>query len=924
MDRSRLSRAIKGTIAATVLSTSFATLSFAQEVEEVVVTGTRIQRATDANSATPISVFDAAQLQESGQTTLEDFLQDIPSMTGGQLGSSVNNGNPGLATVSLRGLGSARTLILLNGRRLPSAGTSTGTVDLNMIPTSAIERMEILRDGASTIYGSDAISGVVNIITRKSFEGAEVYASAGTSQEGDGQEYSAAWTFGASSAEDDGHVMFSMQYSRRHDIFQGDRDFSDCPLFESGDQVLCGGSGTTSPAQYFSALDPASFEGGRILDPGTGPRAFDSTIDGFNYAEVSYLITPQEVVSSYGYGEQELWNWEDFTTFEAFGEFLFTNRQSDQLLAPEGTFFQPVVPATNPGNPQGEDVIILRRLTETGGRSFSQDVNTWHGVVGFKGEFCNHWTWDLSYNYNRWVDTQIDRGRSNPGRFRTLLDPDACADDEECAAAVGASGVTAWDPFRENTLTQAMQDYALVVNSPVEKEKLSSLQANLVGDFGDFALASEPFQWAAGYEHRKERAEVTADGAASLGQIYFVSGQDWGGKYEVDEVYGELRAPLMDGRPWVDLLALEASFRYSDYDTIGDDTTFGVVLEYAPMEHLRFRGTYSEGFRAPGIDDLFLPPTQSAETYTDPCVNYGASSNPVLRANCAADGLPTDFELSSPQATGLFGGNEDLKAEESESWTLGMVWTPTFVEDLSFSLDYFDITVDDAIGTFTTNTIADNCYLSEGFSSPACDLITGPGAVGLPSGPSPRRSRDGTISGQLLNAQNISTFETSGVDLGANYSIDAGPGILTFDGTATYLKEYNFQASEFEPEIDLAGFYGADPVTTRIAAFPEWKLLTSFGYEYDCWDANVTFRMEGEVDDIAPGENDLMTHVDNKWYTDFNFNYYRWEDITLTGGIRNVWNQQPPYVTNYDDMNTLPLNYDTVGRFFYGSVTFKF
>ncbi len=923
MDRSRLSRAIKGAIAATAVSTSFATLSFAQEVEEVVVTGTRIQRATDATSATPISVFDAAALEASGQTTLEDFLQEVPSMTGGQLGSSVNNGNPGLATVSLRGLGSSRTLVLLNGRRLSSSGPSTGVVDLNTIPTTAIERVEILRDGASTIYGSDAIAGVINIITKKNFEGAEINFDAGTSQENDGQEYLAAWTFGATS--DEGHVMMNVQYTRRHDIFQGDRKFSDCPLFESGDQVLCGGSGTTTPARFFI---PSS-DDGLIVDPNTGEvRVFDPARDGFNFAEVSYLITPQEVVTFYGYGEQELWDWKDFTTFGTFGEILYANRQSDQLLAAEGTFFLPTAPATNPGNPTGEDAIIARRLAETGGRSFNQDLNMWRGVVGIDGEFCNEWTWDISYNYSRWVDSQIDRGRANPDRFTTLLDPAACAADPECAAAVDAAGVTAWNPFVSGTFTDPLQDYALVVNSPVEKATLNSLQANIAGDFGGFSMpnTSEPFAWAAGYERRRERTETTVDGAAGLGLIYFVSGVDWGGGYDVDEVYGEVRLPIMEGCDWADLLAVEASFRYSDYDTIGDDTTFAVVIDWAPFEQLRLRGTWGEGFRAPGLDDLFLPPTQSAETYTDPCVNWGGSTDANLRANCAADGLPPDFELGSSQATGLFGGNEDLKAEESENWTVGIVWTPTFVEDLSFTLDYFDITIDDAIGTFNTNTIVSNCYTSPNFSSPSCDLITGGAAVGVPPLPTAptRRAQDGTIAGQLLNAQNISTFETSGVDLGADYTMDLGPGVFTFSGSATWLDEWKYQASEFEPTVDLAGKFGVDPVTTRIAAFPEWKIYASFDYEYDCWASTVVVRMEGDVDDIDPRDTDLATHVDNTWYMDFNFRYFRWEDITLSGGIRNLWNQQPPYVTNYDDMNTLPLSYDTVGRFYYGRVTFKF
>ncbi|MEX2962898.1 TonB-dependent receptor plug domain-containing protein [Microbulbifer sp. TYP-18] len=921
MDRSRLSRAIKGTIAVTAVSTSFITTSFAQEVEEVVVTGTRIQRPTDANSATPISVFDAAALEASGQTTLEDFLQEIPSMTGGQLGASVNNGNPGLATVSLRGLGSSRTLILLNGRRLSSSGSATGVVDLNTIPTTAIERIEVLRDGASTIYGSDAIAGVINIITKQNFEGAEVFFDAGTAEKGDGNEYLAAWTFGASS--DDGHAMFNVQYTKREDIFQGDRRFSNCPIFESRGAVFCGGSGTTTPAQFFSD----SFDG-FILDPNTGQlRPFNPVTDSFNFAEVSYLVTPQEVVTFYGYGEHELWDWEDFSTFGTFGEILFANRQSDQLLAAEGTFFTPVAPADNPGNPTGEDATIFRRLSETGGRFFTQDVNTWRGVVGFEGEFCNEWSWDISYNYSRWVDAQIDRGRANPGRFDLLLDPVACAADPECAAAVDEAGVTAWDPFRPDTFTQPLQDYALVVNSPVEKSSLNIIQANLVGDFGGFTMrnANEPFQWAAGYERRRETTETTADGAASLGQIYFVSGEDWSGAYKVDEFYGEVRLPLIEGCEWADLLAVEASFRYSDYDTIGDDTTFAAVIDYAPIEQLRFRATYSEGFRAPGLDDLFLPPTQSAETYTDPCINWGQSSNPILRANCAADGLPEDFELGSSQATGLFGGNEDLEEETSDSWTVGIVWTPTFVEDLSFTLDYFDISIDDAIGTFNTNTIARTCYNSPNFSSPSCDLITGAQAVGVrPLPTSPRRAIDGTIAGQLLNAQNIATFETSGVDLGMDYSTDLGPGVFTFSGSATWLDEWKYQASEFEPTVDLAGHFGVDPVTTRIAAFPDWKLWTSFDYEYDCWAATAIVRMEGKVDDIAPGEFDLSTHVDNTWYTDLNFRYFRWEGITLSGGIRNAFNQQPPYVTNYDDMNTLPLNYDTVGRYFYGRVQFEF
>lgn len=395
----------------------------------------------------------------------------------------------------------------------------------------------------------------------------------------------------------------------------------------------------------------------------------------------------------------------------------------------------------------------------------------------------------------------------------------------------------------------------------------------------------------------------------------------------MDEIYAEVHAPLLEDRPWVDLLSVDVSVRYSDYNTIGDDTTFGVVAEYAPLEQLRFRGTYNEGFRAPGIDDLFSPPVLSAETYTDPCFQFDAPGvDPVVRANCMADGVDPDNEtLASPQGTGFFAGNPDLDKETSETWTLGIVWTPTFVEDLSFTLDYFNIEVDDAIGTFTTDQLVDNCYSSPDFSDPSCAQILGPEAVGLfPGTNGPRRAADGTIAGQALISQNISTFETSGVDLSADYNFELGPGLIRFHGLATYLDKYKFRASELDPTIDLAGHFGADPVTTRIAAFPHWKFYLSADYETDNWSVGTTVRVEGEVDDINPGPNDLATHVDNIWYQDLRGSYSFWENVTVSGGIRNVWNQQPPYVTNNDDMNTLPLNYDTIGRFFYGSVTLSF
>ncbi len=399
-------------------------------LEEVIVTGSRIQRS-DLTSVSPISVFSEADILDSGHVTLEDFIQNIPSVTGGFFGKTVNNGNPGYATVSMRGLGSNRTLVLVNGLRMPSAG-SNGFVDLNMIPLNIVERVEVLRDGASTIYGSDAIAGVVNIITKRDFEGAEFRFQYDVTDENDGAMYQASALFGASS--DRGNVVFGMEYSKREKIMQGDRSFSECPLFENASgELYCGGSGTSYPGQFGGQI----LENGQVVD-------FVTAQHGFNYAAWSYMVTPQEVWSTYANGRFDLVQESAFGSVTAFAESIWSNRQSDQLMAAVGTFWQPRVPATNPFNPLGEDLNVARRLFETGGRSSTQDASSWRLVMGLEGEFNNGWKWDAVYNYGRWVDTRIHRGFINVPRVNNILDPDLCD------ANPGCPGI--WDPFNVDTL----------------------------------------------------------------------------------------------------------------------------------------------------------------------------------------------------------------------------------------------------------------------------------------------------------------------------------------------------------------------------------------------------------------------------------------------------------------------------------------
>ncbi|MCH8059803.1 MAG: TonB-dependent receptor plug domain-containing protein, partial [Proteobacteria bacterium] len=307
-------------------------------LEEVVVTGSRIKRS-DTSSISPITVLTAEDLTISGNLTLENFIQDMPSVNGGDFGAGVNNGNPGIASVSLRGLGPNRTLVLVNGKRFASNSVN-GFVDLNMIPTAIVDRIEVLRDGASTVYGTDAIAGVVNIITKKDFEGVNIDIGYDVTDENDGDMWNASVVFGTSF--DKGNFVVSAQVNKREDIRQGDRAFSACPFFDDGTQLICGGSPTTTPASFTPLIDAGPgglLSGPQVLDAdGTTTRDFNAATDAFNFARLSYMTTPQDVFSAYAAANYELFEAPGLGVVNASLEMNFSARESDQLLAPVGTF----------------------------------------------------------------------------------------------------------------------------------------------------------------------------------------------------------------------------------------------------------------------------------------------------------------------------------------------------------------------------------------------------------------------------------------------------------------------------------------------------------------------------------------------------------------------------------------------------------
>ena len=901
-------------------------------LEEVVVTGSRIKRS-DTSSISPISVLTEQDLAISGNLTLENFIQDMPSVNGGDFGAGVNNGNPGIASVSLRGLGPNRTLTLVNGKRFASASVN-GFVDLNTIPTAIVERIEVLRDGASTVYGSDAIAGVVNIITKKDFEGVSAEFGYDTTDESDGDMFNGSVIFG--NTFDRGNFVVAAQINKRDEIRQGDRDYSACPYFDDGVQKICGGSPTTTPAQ-FTPLGVDSGLGGQVLDAdGTTVRDFNAATDSFNFAALSYLTTPQDVYSAYAAANYELFEAPVLGLVNANLEMNFTNRESDQLLAPVGTFGGWITSASHPDNPFGDalcadnplctepqDVATSRRLTESGGRRFTQDVNTWRIGAALSGEFENGWTWDANYTLAKWEDSQRDEGRPNRPNIEAMMDPDLCA-----AQTNGCPGV--YNPFISDSMTEAQVAYGFVGVNTKNESTLNDWQLNVSGDFGDVQLPGGPIGWALGYENRRESAASKPDGGAAIGAIAFTPGNVTGGDYSLDEVYGEFVLPILSGARMAELLTFEASARWTDVDFLNDsDTVYKAALEWAPIEDIRFRATYAEGFRAPNISELFLGIQQSAESYTDPCRNYGTTpgldANTI--ANCQADGLAPDFNLATFQATTLQGGNPDLEPETSESTTFGIVFTPVFLEGLSVSIDYFDIEITDAVGSAPTSEVISACYASAGFSDPLCALIVGPAFPGVDETPSPaaptRRNSNLQISGVLQSQANLATYETSGIDFQVDYGFDTDLGQIDLRLTGTYLDKYDYLPFAGGDLVQLAGNFGGDPAFGNPAAFAEWR--TNFGVTLtrDDWGANLTARYMSSTDDIDAAPANLSNTADSITYFDIQ-GYYNWKDMTFTLGVRNLTDEEPPYVTAYDDMNTLQYSYDTQGRYLYGRASINF
>jgi iron complex outermembrane recepter protein len=988
-----LARALRSAIAFGIAGAMLAPVAIAQdaaddaeELESVIVTGSRIKRA-DAETAQPVTVITREVIERSGKTSFGELLQSLPEV-GPALTTAVNNGGNGATNVSLRSLGASRTLVLMNGRRwVPDLN---GTVDLNTIPTGIIETIEVLKDGASAVYGSDAIAGVINIITKKDLEGATASGSYGESSEGDGTRYSADFTFGFTG--DRGSVTISAGFVNEDPIFAGDRNISSVPNF--GLPGL-GGSGTTPQGNYGIGAFGGFAVGanGQIL--GAAPSAATATLltnsntssgaiapnnisgyrpftanDTYNFAPDNYLLTPQERASIFAEGRYALTDWVTFNT-----HFLFNNRKSAQELAAmpvslglSGTSaltagIRPA--ANNPYNPFGAEVTrVNRRFQEFGPRRFVQDVDTFRFGGGFTGAFDaleRTFDWESGYSYTRNSNSSTTAGLFNTARIRNALsaidDPRTTAFDPICvqpgttaanftAASVVGGGCVPLNIFGGNgSITPAMLDYL----NFIAQDKFQTESRNYFASMSTtlFELEAGAVGVAVGYEHRKEEGFDLPDAIIAAGETTGNSRLPTSGGYSLDEFYVESIVPLLADKPFAELLELRFAGRYSDYDTFGDDENFSAGFQWKPISDLKLRGNYNEGLRAPSVTELFRGRSDSFPALTDPCslgpIGTFATQAPGTQTNCrnGVNGLPpvpAGYAQSNQQIRITLGGEPTLTPENSKSYTFGVVYSPeTFVENLDFNLDWWKVEITNRlIASRGAGTILIQCYRDA--DPVACARIT-------------RNATTGEITSLLATNENAGAQDIRGVDFGVGYRLpefDIGNFALKLD--ATYYIQNNTTNLAFNPTTPF-NYFTNNPENQNVGfggATPRMRAVGDVNWALNSWSVNwrpryqhraVTtcaqiYRTNNPGLCAAPnntfinvaGANQLLARdkVGATTYHDFSVAYRTEWDSTVRVGVNNAFDKDPPVFRDGTTNSYDSVTYDIPGSYWFINYTQKF
>lgn len=853
---------------------------------DIVVTGSRIRRQ-DLAGVGPATVVTAEQIQNTGIVNIETALQRLPAnagFAGNQTSAYWTNNGYGTAQVNLRGLGIKRTLVLLNGRRLVAGGTgANSSPDLNMIPVVALARTDVLKDGASAIYGADAMAGVVNLVTRTDYEGLGLSVRQGITERGDGSDLTADLLWGI--RNDRGGFMAAVTYQKTSAVNMASR--APCSLAE------------TTPGSL-SCVNSASTIGGRAVLPNGQQINFNQVPGGngnfyepyspakhnFNSNPFLNAVSPVERVSTAFFADYALTD-----GIQAFGEFLYTFRKSNQIATP-GTLRNLSIPASNPTNPTGQNLVLAqRRLAEPGARHFFQETDTWQGTFGLRGKLANDWAWEVAGSFGR--NTAVD-GSTNIANLERVANT---LDRSKCSSTAGAA-IPCGDYLGFGDLTPQVLDYILFTSRDRGGNELGTVTADLNGDL--FSLPAGAVSFATGVVYRREKGWRDPDPLTVLG-VANVNQQDpISGSSTAKEAYLELSVPVLANTAFAKALTLDGAVRYSDYNLFGSDWNYKLSADWVVNDSIRLRGTYGTGFRIPNVPELFGGVSEGNLTTTDPCSRYTSSGNVTLIANCQASGVPANYTQLGTTILTTVGGNQSLRPESSTTWTVGTVISPRgIIPGLSLTAGWFDIKIKDAIRAIPGSTKLAVCYASQNLSHPFCSDFT-------------RSALTGEVT--YLSAQPINTGreEMNGLDLGLVYSGAVGEVKISLDLNMTYLNKYVVNPFPGGAPIYFDGFIGGGN-----GGYPKWRGYGVLTAEKDGISATWSTQWIGKATDFNASAGDIGYRTPNVFYHNLQLAFAIDEKTRFQIGADNLFDRKAPYIQSFTDANTDTMTYDLLGRRFY-------
>ncbi|RNF81908.1 TonB-dependent receptor plug domain-containing protein [Montanilutibacter psychrotolerans] len=885
-------------------------------LDRIEVTGSRI-RGTQMETQQPIITLTRQEIEKQGFTSVADVLQNLTSAGSPQISRSeaLSSGeNTGGYYIDIRNLGAARTLILMNGKRL--GATTSGLQDLSQIPMSAIDRVEVLKDGASAIYGSDAIAGVVNVITRKRFEGAEATAYVGQYSEGDGETQQFSFVTGSNGER--GGMTLAVEYYKQDPVFARDRDFS--AAGNAGPDYP--GSGSSPVSQNGSFCDPCSPSSAArwwTLRPGGNPTVRADYIlhtadKNANANEQMLLTTGLERRSVFANA-----NYDVTENIKFNADVLYNHRSTDQQSAgypyQSGSFGTPLS-ADSAFNPTPGTALTFRRRLWEVPRTTKSELETYRFAGGLSGFFelaGNAWDWDVGALMNRNNVTKSQHGDASLIASRRALGPsfinaDGIAQCGTVASPIALDKCRPWNPLLPHGVDGPgslsdpdLQAFLFPYYTDTGYTRTTSYTANMAGTL--FELPAGDLGVAFGYEHRQERGRFAPDAFRQSGESTGLGSKTTQGEYSLDEFYLELNIPILADMPFAKELTVNVAGRYSDYSNFGDTTNGKFGFTWRPLDELLVRGTFAEGFRAPTIDDLYGGLSSSFESYTDPC-GSGAVNSVNGNAACTSAGVPlnyvqlgqglvpcTTYPCQTPDQF-VNGANPALLPETSKSRTAGLVWSPRWVQGLDISLDWYKYTIENMIIQDDVDRILRDCYVL-GNSSRCAGIV---------------RAADGHISSLFYGLANLGEMETEGYDLGVKYRLpELSIGKVSLDWQTSYTSKYDEAGQNAAGKDVIIGRVGDEGIfRVRSNMGVNWE-KNNFSVSYmaryysGMTEQCVTNRPCNDPDRIANDEPAALRRTGSNTFHDVQFSWKAPWDATVAIGANNVFDHQGPIMFTAPD-----------------------